>query len=110
MSEGDPHLRSADAVTGYYIHASDGETGHVESFLIDDKDWNILYLVIDTRNWWKGDHVLVAPAAVERIDWLNRAIYLRVTREQVRSSRAWQAEAPTPVGPASVDSHDKWTG
>jgi hypothetical protein len=26
----DPHLRSIEAVTGYHIHASDGEVGHVE--------------------------------------------------------------------------------
>ncbi|MFZ2005861.1 MAG: hypothetical protein WAV02_12290 [Stellaceae bacterium] len=27
------HLRSVGAVTGYHIHASDGEIGHVEDFL-----------------------------------------------------------------------------
>ena len=30
--DGDPHLRSIAAVTGYHIHASDGEIGHVEDF------------------------------------------------------------------------------
>src|SRR5271156_3842289 len=28
--DGDPHLRSTAAVTGYHIHASDGAIGHVE--------------------------------------------------------------------------------
>ena len=94
--EGDPHLRSVSAVTGYYIHAVDGNIGHVESFLVDDQGWGILYLVVDTRNWWHGDHVLVAPAAVAEIDWLNSKVDLLVTREQVRASRAWQAEAALP--------------
>jgi hypothetical protein len=31
--DGDPHLRSVAAVTGYHIQASDGEIGHVEDFL-----------------------------------------------------------------------------
>ena len=27
------------AVTGYHIHAADGEIGHVEDFLVDDAGW-----------------------------------------------------------------------
>ena len=37
----DPHLRSTEAVTGYHVHASDGEVGHVEDFVLDDADWSI---------------------------------------------------------------------
>ena len=54
----DPHLRSTHHVTGYHIQAEDGEIGHVEDFIIDDKTWTIRYLVIDTRNWWPGAKVL----------------------------------------------------
>jgi hypothetical protein len=93
---GDPHLRSVAAVTGYHIQATDGDIGHVESFLVDDQGWSILYLVIDTRNWLRGTHVLVAPAAVSGIDWSSGEVRLRVTREQVRTSRAWQSEAALP--------------
>jgi hypothetical protein len=106
INRGDPHLRSVAAVTGYHIQASDGDIGHVESFLIDDDGWGILYLVIDTGNWWQGDHVLVSPAAVENIDWSNSKIHLRVTRGQVRSSRAWQsAEALPETAPEHIYSH-----
>lgn len=98
MQERDRHLRSASAVTGYHIHATDGEIGHVESFLVDDEGWDIRYLVVDTRNWLKGDHVLVASAVVTRIDFDNGTVDLRVTREQVRASHAWQANAASPKG------------
>jgi hypothetical protein len=90
--DGDPHLRSAAAVIGYHIQATDGDIGHVASFLVDDQGWDIRYLVIDTRNWWHGEHVLVAPAAVAAIDWSSGKVLLRATREDVRTSRAWQAE------------------
>lgn len=92
----DPHLRSAAAVTGYHIRATDGEIGHVDSFLVDDEGWDFLYLVIDTRNWWLGDHVLVAPATVTSIDFFSGVIHLGVTRDQVKTGRAWQAEAALP--------------
>ena len=59
----DPHLRSMTAVTGYHIHASDGEIGHVENLLVDSASWRIRYLIADTRNWWPGKHVLLSPAA-----------------------------------------------
>jgi hypothetical protein len=108
MHEGDPHLRSVAAVTGYRIHAADGDIGHVESFLVDAQGWGIGYLVIDTRNWRQGDHVLVAPAAVTEIDWPSTKVHLRATREQVRASRAWQAAVELPQEDwASRYSHQK---
>ena len=60
-TDDDPHLRSIEAVTGYHIHASDGEIGHVEDFLVEDADWSIHYLVVDTKNWWPGKKVLISP-------------------------------------------------
>jgi len=44
----DSHLRSAEAVTGYYIEASDGEIGHLDGFIVDDEAWAIRY--IEVRN------------------------------------------------------------
>jgi len=50
----DSHLRSNKAVTGYHIEASDGEIGHVEGFIMDDRAWAIRYMEVGTRNWWPG--------------------------------------------------------
>jgi len=82
----DPNLRSVDAVTSYHIHASDGEIGHVEDFLIEDGDWGIHYLVVDTKNWWPGKKVLIAPGLVEAIDWNARSVTLAVSRKKVKAS------------------------
>ena len=37
----DPHLRSCRVITGYRLHATDGEIGHVEGLLVDDSTWAI---------------------------------------------------------------------
>jgi sporulation protein YlmC with PRC-barrel domain len=87
--DGDPHLRSMTDVTGYHIHASDGTIGHVENFLVDDATWAIHYLIVDTRNWWPGAHVLISPFAVKDIDWTGHAVHLNVTRERVKASPTW---------------------
>jgi hypothetical protein len=63
----DVHLRSVEAVTGYHIHASDGEIGHVDDFLVDDADWSIHYLVVDTRNWWPGKKILISSRSAGEI-------------------------------------------
>lgn len=88
-SDDDPHLRSIEAVTGYHIHASDGEIGHVEDFLVEDADWSIHYLVVDTKNWWPGRKVLISPRSVRQIDWMDRLVNLNVDRWRVKDSPAY---------------------
>lgn len=86
LNEDDPHLRSIAAVTGYHIHATDGEIGHVENFLVDDAGWSIRYITVDTRNWWPGERVLITPRSVRGIDWADRLIHLDVNRQKVKDS------------------------
>jgi hypothetical protein len=90
-NEGDPHLRSIAAVTGYHIHATDGEIGHIENFLVDDAGWGIRYVAVDTRNWWPGKKVLISPRSVQKIDWANRLMHLDVDRQKVKDSPAYDA-------------------
>lgn len=93
VDDGDPHLRSVTAVVGYHIQAMDGPIGHVENFLVDDATWGIRYLIIDTRNWWPGQHVLMSPYAVRAISWSDRDVTLDVTRDKIKGSPAWDPAA-----------------
>jgi hypothetical protein len=88
-AHGDQHLRSSREVTGYHIHASDGEIGHVTDFLVEDGDWSIHYLVIDTQNWWPGKKVLISPRSIQSVDWSSRTITLNVDRDRVKNSPAY---------------------
>ena len=83
---GDPHLRSALEVVGHYIHATDDEIGHVEDFLIDDANWAIRYMVVDTRNWLPGKKVLVSPQWIESVHWFGRSVRVDLTRAQIENS------------------------
>jgi hypothetical protein len=88
-TDGDPNLRSINAVTGYHVHASDGNIGHIQNFLCDDASWEIRYIIVDTRNWWPGKHVLVSPHAVREISWSQHQILLNISRDKVKSSPPW---------------------
>ncbi|MBV8889426.1 MAG: PRC-barrel domain-containing protein [Alphaproteobacteria bacterium] len=91
---GDPHLRGAREVTGYYIHARDGDIGHVADLLIDPDGWDIRYLVVDTRNWWPGKNVIVSPQWAADISWSERTVTLDLTRDQIRSGPEYDPRAP----------------
>jgi len=85
-SSGDPNLRSVHEVSRYRIHARDGGIGHVADFLIEDADWSVHYLVVDTKNWWPGRRVLVSPMSIREIDWSSELVNLDVNRKLIEDS------------------------
>jgi len=84
--DGDPNLRSVDTVIGYRIEATDGVIGHVEDFLIDDADWRLRYMIVDTKNWWPGQNVLLSPRQIKEIDWRARMVTVDVDRGKIKSA------------------------
>jgi uncharacterized protein YrrD len=93
-SSTDARLRSTREVAGYHVAATDGEIGHVEDFLFDDRTWEIRYAIVDTRNWWAGKRVLISPRWIKRVSWKNRMIYVNLSRELIRKSPRWDPRQP----------------
>jgi hypothetical protein len=87
-----PRLHSAEDVTGYSIQAADGSIGHVEDWVIDDRDWAIRYLIIDTVNWLPGKKVLVASNWIDRISYEDSKVYVDMTREAIKSAPEYHPE------------------
>lgn len=86
----DVHLRSSAEVDDYRIQAADGSIGHVEDFIFDDESWAIRYLLVNTNNWWPGGRkVLVAVSWISSIEWADKAVYVTLTREQIKDSPAY---------------------
>ncbi|MEZ4590092.1 MAG: PRC-barrel domain-containing protein [Chloroflexota bacterium] len=83
---GDPYLRSTSEMEGYHIHATDGEIGHIEAFLVDADLWFVRYFVVDTRNWLPGKKVIVAPNWINTIHWADRNVTVGLTKKAIKSS------------------------
>ncbi len=81
----DSHLRSSQSVTGYGIEAVDGEIGHVDQFIIEERAWAIRYIEVATQNWWPGKKVLMSPAWVERVSWSDQKVYVALTRDVIQN-------------------------
>jgi len=90
-------LHNTAAVSGYDIHAGDGDIGNVEDFIIDDETWAIHYLIIDTRNWWPGKKVLVSPHWIESVSWTNAKVFVALPSDlpEYHESRANKCDHET---------------
>ena len=51
---------------------------------METTDWRIRYIIIDTRNWWPGEKILISPRSVTTIDWPASLLHLDLTREKIR--------------------------
>lgn len=82
----DKHLRSTQAVTGYTIHATDGEIGVVRGFKVDGKSWAIRHLEVETGHWYSGKEILISTTQVERISYEESRVFVRLTRESIQNT------------------------
>ncbi|REK17568.1 MAG: PRC-barrel domain containing protein [Planctomycetota bacterium] len=87
-------LRSAKEVISYSITAKDGGIGHVEDLIVDDEHWAIRYFIVDTRNWLPGKKVIVSPAWIDSIYWVEQAVHVNVDREAIKNSPEFDPSTP----------------
>jgi uncharacterized protein YrrD len=82
----DAHLRSGNEISSYSVHAEDGDIGHVQGILVDEKSWAIRYLIVNTSNWWLGHQVLIAPQWIVGVSWGDRKVSVSLSRDAVKGS------------------------
>lgn len=85
----DPHLRSTEQVSGYHIHATDGDIGHLKDFIIESETWKITDLVIDTHNWIGGHKVLVPVRHVQEIQWETFKIIIDISKKYLKDCQVF---------------------
>jgi sporulation protein YlmC with PRC-barrel domain len=90
------HLHRIGAVRGDTVEAADGRVGHVEDFLIDDRSWEIRYLVVDTRNWWPGKIVAIAAQWVREVGRGEAKVHVDLTCTAIKDSPAYDPMKPMP--------------
>ena len=87
QAKDDLHLRDTGRVIGYHVHASNGDIGHINDFIIDDKDWRIKFVVVDTHNWFGGIKVLIPVSHIKAFEWLESKLVLDITIAAVENSK-----------------------
>jgi hypothetical protein len=87
-------LRSTSSIQKHRIAARDGEMGRVRDFLVDDRTWNVRYLVADTGRWLPGRKVLLVPAVLHDPDWSQDILPVRLSQKQVEQSPSLAEDKP----------------
>ena len=85
----DPHLCSTERISGYHIHAINGDIGHLKDFIIDSETWKMTDLIIDTHNWIGGHKVLVPVRHVQEIQWENFKIIIDISKEYLKDCQVF---------------------
>ena len=67
-----------DRAAKMYRLCPPGRAGHLKDILVDGGDWCVKSFVVDTGIWLPGKRSLVAPEDVEGLDWIERALELRI--------------------------------
>jgi sporulation protein YlmC with PRC-barrel domain len=82
-AEESAHLHSSAAVIGCRIEARDGAIGRVADLVVDDETWEITDVLVDSRPWLPGRMLLISPQVIERIDWPEKKVHLRLARNDI---------------------------
>jgi PRC-barrel domain protein len=101
-------LRSANKIIGHRLSALDGEIGRATDFLLDDGQWVLRYLVVETGAWLAKRRVLIAPAVLNKADWTSRRMVLEATREQVKTAPVLEADMPSRQHELELSRHYGW--
>lgn len=87
-------LNSLSHLKDARLSATDGDIGRIEEAYIDDRDWTLRYLVVETGSWLEGRPVLISPYAVQQPLAPDNHLRLNLNRHQVRSSPAIDPDQP----------------
>lgn len=87
-------LRSFDEVKGYHIRGKDGTIGHVEDLLVDDIDWQIVYLIVDTSNWlpW-SKKVILSIEWLDEINYPDAEVSISLKKDTIKNAPEYDPES-----------------
>jgi hypothetical protein len=74
---------TARDLIGYDVEATDGRIGEIDEATYEAGS---AYLVVDTGFWIFGKKRMVPAGVVERIDDTDRKVFVRMTKDQIKSA------------------------
>ncbi len=93
-SEGKAQLRSFREVNGYTIDTESGDLGEVDDFLVDDENWIIRYMIVDTKKVLEGKKVLISPEWIKWISWYQKKVSVNMQKETIKSCPDFDLSTP----------------
>ena len=79
---------------GAVLEGPDGRLGALYDILFDDQSWKVRHLLVSRDRWFHGRQALVEPEVVERTDWAERKLSVRMTKEQIERCPGPETDLP----------------
>jgi uncharacterized protein YrrD len=80
-------LRSFNEVKGYYINSIDERFGHIDDIIIEDEDWQIYFVILETKNiipWSKK--VLLPIEIISEISFIDKEAIINLPKESIKKA------------------------
>ena len=88
-------LRSFNEVLGYRIDATDDTFGQIVDLIIDDEDWQILHVVIDTKTLVPWSRKVILPIELlDEINFMEHKVTIALPKESIKNSPEFDEAAP----------------
>lgn len=89
------NLRSFKEIEGYHICAIDKKIGHIEDIIVDDKNWQIVYVAVDTSNWLPWSKKVVIPVnKLEEVSYTGREVTIKMNSEAIMNAPDYDQTLP----------------
>lgn len=76
-------LQSADKTLGFKISSRNGDHGYMEDMIVNDDDWSVNYLVINTKRNFNGKKILISPESVDWVSWRKKHVSIDLEKEKL---------------------------
>jgi hypothetical protein len=78
-------------ISGYSIHALDGDIGKVDKH---DIDAGRSYLLVATGPWIFGKTVMLPVGVIDRIDHEEKVVHVKLTKDQIKAAPEYHEDRP----------------
>lgn len=97
-----PHKRNtAEAILhkvsdfiDFRVLTNEGEIGHIDDIFIDDENWDMRLIVLETGTWFSEKKILIIPSLVQSIDWDLLKVELAISKEIVMKAPPFDPSIP----------------
>jgi sporulation protein YlmC with PRC-barrel domain len=82
----DHHLRSMHEIAKYQVDVKGEIIGRVKSMLIDEMDWSVRYLIVDTQHWWPSHEILIEMQHILEVSWETESITVNLSPQAIKDA------------------------
>jgi hypothetical protein len=88
-------LRSFKEIRHYVFQAKEDRFGQLEDLILDDEDWQVVYLVVDTSRWkpWSKS-VVLSVSWLDTISYQNRELAIDMESDHIKDAPEFNPSHP----------------